>query len=673
MAFQVSSDELSVPDLLQLAAMNRSNRRLVLTGKTANGRLDIVEGQVVHAVFGELVGEEAVYSALSDPELKAQSVCRAETPVQRSVFQSVSHLLLESARRADEGLTRTPLVRDVDVVSPDSLASSAVSFRPTPSITVGRAHPNVRYWAAAVFAVALCVVGLILWVRGEKGSRRDSARAVPALSAVSQDTTQPMELTADIVAPRPTRSGLPPRPDVGIALTPTIVVRTLVDARGTVQKAQIYRSRLELVAFEDVAVKYVRELRFFPAEKAGHAVPVWFNFPVSFASSTVPSPPLILSGSDTIGAALGPDLGRKFEEKTSTKVIVHALGSATAFSSLFTNSAQIGASSRPITAKELEQARSLGIELSEFVLGYDGIAVIVHERNPRQQVTLAELSAVFSGDFAHAPSGLEQAHLYGRPSYSGTHSFFRSKVLRLSDDSSTRDFAPSVVSLEKSEEVIEHVANDPLGIGYVGSGTLHGGVKVLAVAAAAGTSAVLPDVETIRNGRYPIYRPLLLYVRGRPQGSVAEFLRFALSAEGQAMVRQHGFVSTDTTFDVARFEGTSSASTVSNRVYRIAFPLGTIGCDKAAIAVLGNVVKEANARGSRVLVVGHADSRGQEQQNARLAQQRAERVATELRVLGISAERITVESDAASAPLDTNETSDGRAANRRVEVFLIDS
>jgi outer membrane protein OmpA-like peptidoglycan-associated protein len=139
------------------------------------------------------------------------------------------------------------------------------------------------------------------------------------------------------------------------------------------------------------------------------------------------------------------------------------------------------------------------------------------------------------------------------------------------------------------------------------------------------------------------------------------------------MVRQHGFVSTDTTFDVARFEGTSSASTVSNRVYRIAFPLGTIGCDKAAIAVLGNVVKEANARGSRVLVVGHADSRGQEQQNARLAQQRAERVATELRVLGISAERITVESDAASAPLDTNETSDGRAANRRVEVFLIDS
>lgn len=69
-----------------------------------------------------------------------------------------------------------------------------------------------------------------------------------------------------------------------------------------------------------------------------------------------------------------------------------------------------------------------------------------------------------------------------------------------------------------------------------------------------------------------------------------------------------------------------------------------------------------------IQIVGHTDSRGSEQLNNELSQQRARAVADELIADGVSAGRITTRGVGESQPLATNDTPEGRAQNRRVEI-----
>lgn len=68
------------------------------------------------------------------------------------------------------------------------------------------------------------------------------------------------------------------------------------------------------------------------------------------------------------------------------------------------------------------------------------------------------------------------------------------------------------------------MANDPAAVAYVGLGWVDTRVKALAVANSANQPVVRPNLHTIRNGAYPLYRPLLLYTRGAPTGSTRFFL-----------------------------------------------------------------------------------------------------------------------------------------------------
>lgn len=74
---------------------------------------------------------------------------------------------------------------------------------------------------------------------------------------------------------------------------------------------------------------------------------------------------------------------------------------------------------------------------------------------------------------------------------------------------------------------------------------------------------------------------------------------------------------------------------------------------------------------SRAIVIeGHTDSRGDEGTNMTLSQQRAEAVRSFLITSGVPAERITAVGRGESAPVASNDTAEGRANNRRVELIL---
>lgn len=75
---------------------------------------------------------------------------------------------------------------------------------------------------------------------------------------------------------------------------------------------------------------------------------------------------------------------------------------------------------------------------------------------------------------------------------------------------------------------------------------------------------------------------------------------------------------------------------------------------------------ELNAR-----IVGHTDATGSASYNEKLSKKRADAVAAYLEEQGIDASRITTQGMGESTPVATNETEEGRAQNRRVEVFLV--
>jgi len=69
-----------------------------------------------------------------------------------------------------------------------------------------------------------------------------------------------------------------------------------------------------------------------------------------------------------------------------------------------------------------------------------------------------------------------------------------------------------------------------------------------------------------------------------------------------------------------------------------------------------------------VQVIGHTDSRGTEESNDELSRRRARAVADELVADGVSSSRITTLGRGATKPVATNDTPEGRAQNRRVEI-----
>ena len=401
------------------------------------------------------------------------------------------------------------------------------------------------------FAAAIIVVSLVA-AQSQIAVAENSNNGAPL---------EATELTGEGDLPPTFAEGPSPRMPGGTrGLRPTIVCRLHIDTSGKVISASVYRPRPDLFNYEKAALASARSAVFLPARRARRPVAVWLNWPVHFGALVgKPDSPatgrIRIKGSETIGGELGLALAREFERQhPKVKVSVESKGSTTAFTGLLDNSADIGAASRTMNPAEQASANAVGLSLHEFVLGYDGIAVIVHPANPVHDMTIEQIAHLFTGQtrtWSDVRGNSSPVHLIGRPPSSGTRTFFRDRVLRGQDPKRSDEFSTDMIELERNEEVIERVAHDTQAVAYVGHGWLRPMVQTVAISLGRGKPGCLPGVREIAEGRYPIHRPLLLYTRGQPNSEVAGFLRFALSPLGQKLVTKCGFVPSDVPLDAA--------------------------------------------------------------------------------------------------------------------------
>jgi len=227
------------------------------------------------------------------------------------------------------------------------------------------------------------------------------------------------------------------------------------------------------------------------------------------------------------------------------QVAVTGGGSGTGIAALINGTVDMANASRQIKEEEIAGAQANGIEPVEHVVAGDAIAVVVHPTNPVQELTIAQLSDIFSGKITNwREVGGEDRPivLLSRESNSGTHVFFLEQVVRQGDDENTTLFSPDTLLMPSSEGISAEVRRNPNAIGYDGLGYVTPDQKMLGVASTAGGAYVLPSVETVKDGSYPIARGLYIYTAGEPQGAVQEYLDWIMGPEGQAIVLDLGFV-----------------------------------------------------------------------------------------------------------------------------------
>lgn len=232
-------------------------------------------------------------------------------------------------------------------------------------------------------------------------------------------------------------------------------------------------------------------------------------------------------------------------EHPEVRISVTGGGSGTGIASLINGTADIANASRPMKAEEQKQAQDNGIEPVEFVIARDAIAVIVNPHNPVSQLTLLQLSAIYSGQLTNwSQVGGENRPivLLSRETNSGTHVYFLEHVLRLGKSDNKTLFSPDTLLMPSSEGISAEIRQNPNALGYDGLGYVTSDMKTIAVAAQAGEPYVLPAIETVNDKTYPIARDLYMYTRGQPTGNVKAYLDWILSPAAQKIVAELGFV-----------------------------------------------------------------------------------------------------------------------------------
>jgi phosphate transport system substrate-binding protein len=226
-------------------------------------------------------------------------------------------------------------------------------------------------------------------------------------------------------------------------------------------------------------------------------------------------------------------------------VAVSGGGSGTGIAALINGTVDIANASRAIKDKELKLAEDNGQNPVKHVVGFDALAIFLHEDNPLNEISLGQLAEIYGdgGTFTRwTDLGVEVPGCQGqeivvvsRQNNSGTYAYFRSAVLR------DRDFRLGTRDMHGSKDVVDLVEKTPCAIGYSGLAYATEHVKLGCVALETGGSCTNPSVATAVDGSYPIARPLFMYTNGEPTGVVGDYLNWIKSDDGQCIILNKGY------------------------------------------------------------------------------------------------------------------------------------
>jgi phosphate transport system substrate-binding protein len=249
---------------------------------------------------------------------------------------------------------------------------------------------------------------------------------------------------------------------------------------------------------------------------------------------------LVIKGSDTMVNLSQAWAEAYMQSHPNANISVTGGGSGTGIAAFLNGTCDIANASRPMSAREIDQAKQRNMVPKATTCALDGLAIAVNGSNSLDSISMDQLAGIFTGkitDWGRVGGRPGKIIVLSRESNSGTHVFFKEHVL------DNGQYAASALFLPSTKAIQQEITNNPAAIGYGGEAYFKNkpNVKVLPVAPKKGAPAIYPSNENVSSRKYPISRGLLMYTAGAPKGLAADFIKFCLSPQGQQIVNQIGY------------------------------------------------------------------------------------------------------------------------------------
>ncbi|MGQ9583160.1 MAG: phosphate ABC transporter substrate-binding protein [Thermoplasmatota archaeon] len=242
---------------------------------------------------------------------------------------------------------------------------------------------------------------------------------------------------------------------------------------------------------------------------------------------------LRIEGSTTVLPIVQRAAESYMDRHPDVDIRVSSGGSSVGIAGVSQGRVDIGMSSREVKQSEMEASP----DLRPVPIARDGLAFVVHSSNTLQNITVERVRGIYNGTYTswrQLGGSDTEIVVIGRDAASGTREYFHEAIMH------KEDCVRTMLEKNSNGAVKESVAQTPGAIGYVGLGYVDASVRALKVTTASGN--VEPTIANVRSGAYPVSRSLYLITKGAPSGLAKEFLDYVLSAEGQRIVEDEGFV-----------------------------------------------------------------------------------------------------------------------------------
>lgn len=233
-------------------------------------------------------------------------------------------------------------------------------------------------------------------------------------------------------------------------------------------------------------------------------------------------------GSTSMEKVIG-SLKEIFEaDNSGISVTYNPTGSGSGITAVAEGRCDIGLSSRNL--KDEEKAKGL----TETILAYDGIAVIVNPENPISDLTLDDIAKIYTGEITNwkdVDGSDSEIVLIGREAGSGTRDGFES-ITKTAEKCKYRQ------ELTSTGDVIATVAENPAAVGYASLASVKDSVKALSV------DGTTPSEQTIKDGSYKVQRSFVLVTKtdGKLSDAAQKFFDYITSPDASDVIKNAGAV-----------------------------------------------------------------------------------------------------------------------------------
>jgi len=246
-----------------------------------------------------------------------------------------------------------------------------------------------------------------------------------------------------------------------------------------------------------------------------------------------------IKGSDTCLPLSQKEAESFLKTNPSSNITVTGGGSGVGISALIEGTTDIAQSSRKIKFDERQKMQESGKSVVEVIVAYDALAVVVNPANTVEKLTREQLEGIFTGkitNWKEVGGADEKIIPYARESSSGTFEFFKEIVLN------NKNYMAGIMSMPATGSVVQSISQTKGAIGYVGLAYVSNNIKAIRMSFDKGENFVEPTVINAKNETYPIVRPLVYYYEKKSEAIVKPFLDYVLSATGQQIVTEIGFI-----------------------------------------------------------------------------------------------------------------------------------